>query len=1653
MSRKQFVVCLLALAGSACLLLARRSGTQHGAAKLPGSIETRLGDPADTRSARSASGRAVPERFSPGESVPASSNPAAVSLPMAFEPNLGQADARVEFVGRGKGLTVLLMRDEIAVRTRGNNSVAIRFRESGDATRRRARGEESRIHELAWHGEEKLRGESNYFIGQDQRTWRSGVPHFGRAEAASVARGTGLTIYGNDEGVEYDLRIAPGADVSRLRVALDGAQNVRLDGAGDLVMRVGSDDLTMKKPVVYEERPRAWHASTRTRKRPRGSRSPRTKSSTRGRISRRVGANPARVRHRKSASDCGRSDGQGKVATRQRRDGPCPVAGVAARRGAGRKRLEAAYVLHADGSVGFRVGPHDASAELVVDPSLSVAYATFLGGSGADSAATLAVDASGKIYVGGATTSTVTFPEGSGARVGRADGTSELFVAKIDPTVSGANSLVYLTFLGGSGTQTGGLIAIDGSGDVAITGTTTSTDFPVTDASVPTSGVTSGYGNDVTVSELDPTGRLLVFSTLFGGSGAESKNGTGGIALDASGDVYIASDTLTTPVDAASADLPVTTSAFQTSWDGELDDGFVAIFQPPAQAGGAATLKYCSYLGTNATGGPGVGGIAVDAASPPNIYIAGFTSNSVNGFPVQHALQSVYGGGATDGFLMKLSPLSQGANDLVYATLLGGSGADEALAVAVDSASTPNAYVTGSTGSADFPISGATAAYQASLHASASSNAFLVVVSQDAISGQTSLAYATYLGGSVADAGQGLAVAAPNAVYIAGATTSPDFPWHDNLQPFNGAGDAFVAKIDPTTPGAASLIYATPLGGTSPAGGSAVAAANAVAADDAGHVYVAGATTSGSFPTAVTTENPVNGFQQSCASCLELPPVGDAFVAEIQESSAKLPSVYFSAETAGRLTFSGAGAGVPEFAVLLNGGEAPLLISGIAITGSNAGDFSVSGQNCVGQAISPGNPQGCSFEVTFTPSQGGPEAAAVSFTDNAPGSPQLLELAGAGTAALAAISSTSVNFVSQPENSASNSQTITVSNVGGQPLSFSNLNVNGPDVAQFDPVGGSCGSNVVVAAGGSCTLEIEFAPKATGSFQAEVDFFDNSGNSANAEQVVTLSGTGTPPAPVASISSGFLGFASEPVGSSSGARSVTLTNEGSAALSLANISMTGADSQDFPIAASGTTCPIGGGTLAIGASCMVAVQFAAQAEGTRNATLNFTDNAAGSPQQVALNGTGTATVAPANLVVSPNSLTFAPQSVGSSVNDSQAVTVTNKGGTSGAIGNVGISGANQSDFIVAGNTCTTLGAGGSCQISVSFQPTAVGARSATLNISGANPAAVALSGSATQASISVPTGINFGSQLASDPGTPQPIVVTNSSSGQYAGALTITSVSKSGANAGDFVISTDSCTGTSVLPGGTCSISVAFQPASMCPTMSGPRSATLSLMDNAPGSPHAIPLSGAAVDFCFNVTPGQGISEPITAGQSETYMLEVASSDPSGGSAQLSCSVPSAMLGGCTITTTPATNPPVVQITPANPGIFQLVVSSTPTGSGLLAGRKTPNAPWIPTMALVGWLAMLGAVALLICTASEGSRWRGMRSPGRDSLVATAQTFALLIALGVGMAACGGGGAAAPADPPPGSPPGTYTVTVSATITVTGQPNLTRTFPVTVTID
>lgn len=887
------------------------------------------------------------------------------------------------------------------------------------------------------------------------------------------------------------------------------------------------------------------------------------------------------------------------------------------------RQIEGAYILEADGSLGFRIGPHDPHAALIVDPSLSVAYATFLGGTGADSAASVALDSAGKVYVGGTSTSPGTFP-GTSHTLGPGGGASEFFVAKIDPTITGANSLVYLTFLGGSQTQTGGLIAVTGSGSVAITGTTTSPDFPVTDSSLPTNALTSGIGNDVAISEIGPTGSTLVFSTLFGGSGVESQNGTGAIALDSSGDVYVASDTNTTSLDAASADLPVTTGAYAATWDGDESDGFLAIFTPPAQPGAAATLKYCSYLGTNALALVSVGGIAVDSTG--SAYIAGGAQNATSAFPYTNAFQTAYGGGASDAFLMKISPQSQGTVDLVYATLLGGSGTDQALAVALDTNSNPSAYVTGATNSTDFPTKSLVAGFSASLNPKATANAFLAVIGQSA-TGQTSLLYSTYIGGSAADAGQSIAVIASNQVYVGGTTTSWDFPWHDNIQPFNGQQVAFVAKFDPTSAGAASLAYATPLGGTSSTSQSGGAAGNAVAVNSMGAanlVYLAGATTSPDFPTAITSSGgSLNGAQPACSSCLVSPPATDAFLAELQENSAPEPAVTFSLP---RLNFLSA---ETQYLGLTNTGESPLNITTVTLAGPNSADFTLSGQlACTSEPLSPGG--SCALSVDFSPSGAAYETAVVRVTDNAPGSPQEFELLGVapGLAALPV----NVNFPAQAVGATSDPQQVTLTVVSPvkQTMTIDAApSLGGANPSQFQIAAG--GNPCVVGAqmnpASTCSVSAVFAPQSAGSFQSEINVSYHFSGSPEQTLVVPLTGSASVAlsASVSVVSS--VNFGSQLAQSAGTPQPITITNSATGSnagpLTFTGVSVKGPSSGDFDIASntcsSASTPP--GGTCAIQIAFRPLQASTCGTESARNATLTLTDNAPGSPQSVALSGT------------------------------------------------------------------------------------------------------------------------------------------------------------------------------------------------------------------------------------------------------------------------------------------------------------------------------------------------------------------------------------------------------------------------------------------------
>src|SRR5579863_133758 len=1424
------------------------------------------------------------------------------SVPLTFEPNVGQADARVAFIGRGMGLSVLLTRDGIDVigPCVAHNPRASERTHIGLATDTGAA--------LSWSGEGRLQAETNYFLGNDSRGWRTHVPHFTHAIAANALPGVDLVAYGNEEGIEYDIRLAPGVDANKVRLQISGADAMRLDAAGNLLVQSGPNEIRMRKPRMYEEHPRGE-----------------------------------------------------------------------------RRSVEGGYLLRADGTVGFSAAPHDTGATLVIDPSLSVAYATFLGGIGEDSANSIAMDSSGNVYISGTTTSAASFAE-AGVLIGPLGGASDFFIAKINPAMSGSSSLVYLTFLGGSGDEEGGLIALDAKGDVAITGTTTSTDFPVTDSSKRTTGP-----NDVTVSELDPTGAKLILSTLFGGSGAEATQNSGGIALKSSGSIFIVSDTTST-------DLPVTPGAFQTTYGGGASDGFLAELMPSTTTGASPTVTYCTYLGLNAT--VGVSGVAVDTDG--NAYLAGFTSDPGTSFPAMNAFQSTYGGGDFDAFVIKIRPSGTGASDLSYATFLGGGDTDQALAVQIGSSLPGIAYITGTTQSGNFPTNGTNAAFQTTLKGTA--NAFLSVVAQNATTGMTSLTYSTYLGGSESDVGLSVAVTAANSVYVAGSATSPDFSfWQDNFQPFTGDQDAFVAKFDPTSPGSASLIYSTPLGGTAGPGVSATASGNAIAADGAGHVYVAGQTTAGDFPIAGSTGG---GFQPNCVSCTMSPPVSDAFLMEIAENATAAPSVSFNAA---KLNFGSVAIGtqnsVPQLGAVVNTGDAPLVISGSpAITGPNNADFSFSDiGNCTGATLAPGT--NCSFELSFAPSTVGTEQAFVSITDNSPnnlpGNTQALELTGVGDGPLAAVSPSSLDFGSAPQGSTTSGQTVTLTNTGNQPLVISNGPlIAGPDSAEFQPEGSSCSVTTPMAPGSSCTITIAFAPNAVRSFQAQLNFFDNAGNAAAAEQVVPLTGTGTAAAPIARILPSALGFGTQAIGTTSGTQIATLTNTGSAALSVTSISITGTNTADFAIVTAGSSCPITSGSVAIGASCTVAVDFAPQSGGAKTANLTFNDNASGSPQTIALTGTADAP----QIQLSAASLTFGAQSVGTT-SAAQTITVSNPGTAAlGFNGSITATGANAGDFNVTNNCPPSLGVGVSCGITVTFKPTAAGNRTAAVSIADnapGSPQTIALSGTATQPIVVLsPTSVNFASEVAGSSSAAVPVTVTNSGSGAliFTGKLS----PLAGANPGDFG-ETDTCTGSNVTiaPNATCTIQVTFSPSAL-----GARAASLVLTDNAPDSPQSVALNGTGVDFSIGAANGAPTSITVTAGQPANYQLEVTSSGS--GSLAISCSgaPPS---GACQSETVAANKPFTLTAT-------TMARSAIPRLRWPSAGD--PRDKWRVGPALV--IALSTLVMWIAITARRPRPGRALR---------LAQAVAVVICLSVVLAACGGGGSG---NQGPGTPAGTYTLTVTA---------------------
>lgn len=365
------------------------------------------------------------------------------------------------------------------------------------------------------------------------------------------------------------------------------------------------------------------------------------------------------------------------------------------------------------------------------------------------------------------------------------------------------SALVYSTYLGGSDSDAANAIAVDSSGCVYLTGETLSTDFPTQNPY--SSGLSSAGYADAFVVKLNANGSALTYSTYLGGKLYDAGLG---IAVDSSGRAYVTGQTIST-------DFPIAGSALQASYGGGGADAFITIFNAAG-----STLSCSTYLGGNdADAGYA---IAVDGSY---LYVTGETASS--NFPITAGVQTIYGGGDFDAFVLKAD---RSTLEVVYTTYLGGSGADYGRGIAVASGGV--AYVTGTTSSTDFPVAGAVQETSGG-----GDDAFVTQLTADG----DDLSFSTYLGGAGDDIGQAIAVDNKGNAYVAGKT-SGGFPTKKAVQSVYGGGgaDAFVARIDCTE---GEVAYSTYLGGT------AADVGRGIALGTGGNVYVTGWTSSYGFPT------------------------------------------------------------------------------------------------------------------------------------------------------------------------------------------------------------------------------------------------------------------------------------------------------------------------------------------------------------------------------------------------------------------------------------------------------------------------------------------------------------------------------------------------------------------------------------------------------------------------------------------------------------------------------------------------------------------------------------------------------------------------------------------------------------------------------------
>ena len=634
----------------------------------------------------------------------------------------------------------------------------------------------------------------------------------------------------------------------------------------------------------------------------------------------------------------------------------------------------------------------------------ALVYSTFLGGTGAngESSSAIAVDSLGDAYIIGGTSST-DFPLGTAPYQSINKGGGGFFT-KLDP--AGA-SILYSTYLNGSGVDRLQGLAIDVSGDAYVVGATTSTDFPIIPGTaVQTSNNVSGSQiGTAFLSRINPGGTgtgSLVYSTYLGGSKEDSALG---VAVDASANAYVTGYT-------SSADFPQPASknGFQTTLRNPSGNAFVARIDTSQPQ----LLVYSTYLGGTPNGfgsNPAEDGAAIALGPTGDAYMVGFSY--APDYPLVSPLDSASNTPFAKMVVSRLDTTKSGATSLVYSSFLGGTkssnvvtghGSDLAFGVAVDAVG--NIYVAGTSSSIDFPTTpGSPQPSRVGIQ-----NATLTELNPTG----TAILFSTYLGGSN-EAAYSLALdsATPPSAYITGVTdgnfpTTPSaFQIVDGVTGQNNF-EGFVAKI---SPGAVTGVFASPVNlafGNQVVNTPSVAKTVTLFNDSASTLTITGVSFTGANATdfgQTTTCAGALAAASTCSYSITFTPTttsAESATFSITDSDATSPQTVSLTGTGtpppsaislapSTMTFGTS----PQIATLTNSGTSALTITGISFTGANAADFGQT--NTCGASLAAG--ANCTISVTFTASGSGAESATLNVADSDASSPQTVALSTAPTTA------------------------------------------------------------------------------------------------------------------------------------------------------------------------------------------------------------------------------------------------------------------------------------------------------------------------------------------------------------------------------------------------------------------------------------------------------------------------------------------------------------------------------------------------------------------------------------------------------------------------------------------------------------------------------